>query len=89
MTSSYTNSSGMMGGNIEAIARGLSKAQREMIAKGEFPAWMRERRESRVKSALVKKGCATFHHVIAGRGDFFLTPLGAAVRAHILDRSTP
>jgi hypothetical protein len=65
------------------IARGLSKAQREMLLKGQWPAWQRELRETRVKAALERKGLCTFTHVIAGRGDFRLSDLGLAVRAHL------
>ena len=72
--------------DVAEIARGLSKAQREMLEKGAWPAWQRELRETRVKSAMERKGLCTFTHIIAGRGDFRLTPLGLAVAAHLKDK---
>lgn len=75
--------------DAEKIAKGLSETQRHVIVRGSFPAWQREREGSATKAALVRRGICTFTHIIAGRGDFRLTPLGFAVRDAIAREDRP
>jgi len=69
---------------IARVAAGLTRAQREEMRHGKFPASSAELREHRTRKVLVRLKLATFHHIIAGRGDYKLTERGLAVRAHIL-----
>lgn len=69
---------------IARVAAGLTRAQREEMRYGKFPSPSAELREHRTRKVLVRLGLATFHHIIAGRGDYKLTDHGQAVRDHIL-----
>ena len=68
---------------VEQIVKGLTEAQKRLIEKGNWPEWQREYREHRSKCVLERKGICTFTHLIAGRGDWLLTPTGLAVRSLI------
>ncbi len=69
--------------NIPELAGRLTEAQKRAVVYGKWPDPVCETREMPVKSALLKKGIADFRHVIAGRGDYTLTPLGQQVRAYL------
>lgn len=76
--------------DIAKIAAGLTKPQLRIVLaafKPEWPAYVRETREHPVKNALARKGICEFYHVIAGRGDWRLTPLGLAVRDYLREQN--
>lgn len=69
--------------DLDKLARGLTKAQRRALQRGRFPDHCAYNREHPVFSAMERKGFLLFRHIIAGKGDFCLTPLGLALKAHI------
>jgi hypothetical protein len=69
---------------VARIASGLTKAGRRAMKLDRFPDWSAKPREHRVYAALERRGLLIFRHIIAGQGDFHLTPEGLAVRAHLL-----
>ena len=67
--------------NPQAIADGLSEAQRRAMKRDRFPGLTCHSRDHRVYAALARKGLLEFRHVIACKGYYLLTPLGLSVRA--------
>ena len=72
-------------GEAETIAKGLTKAGKQAMRFDRFPDYAAKPRAHRIYVALERRGLLLFRHIIAGQGDFHLTPLGLEVRRHLLE----
>lgn len=73
--------------DIAQIAAKLTEAQRRAMSRARFPDYSTYFREHPVFSALQRKGLLEFRHIMAGSGDFHMTPIGLAVAAYLKEQS--
>ncbi len=73
--------------DLSQLAKSLTNAQRARMTQYRFTPTVCETREAPVPNGLARKGLVEFKHKAGGRGDWALTPLGEALRAHLKGQS--